>query len=321
MKHSLYQPFQNFDFKNQKCFLSGSTESTVLANVLSDSLLKLSNYSGEEQIKLLDESVTSFRALKVPIHPQCFDESVRPLELRIEKAFTKGYEAVKELPEIDLFHWMGKLMYGIFYVEMASALRQNQLSKTGANMSQSLMNRFENLHLMLQGIFREVQYEDFKPWSIVVVPLKGTDGHFAFRDELNTLSFAVKFNGFGIVAALQDNGYGLKYHHELLNAIKGKALTDRQFEELSARFFYSSYLLNRRPEYHIFEVDDVVYIDAMPLEGMQSRPIFDDWKHDIYGQVLANFWEFMGVTSFEIMKDPANPLSFFDPPLLPKELI
>lgn len=321
MKHSLYQAFQRFDFRNDKCFLSGSPENTLMIDVLPEWLMKMANYSGHEKIKLLDESIKEFKDLRVPIHPQCFSDAVAPLDFRIAQAFEKGYAAVLELPELDLFHWMGKLLYGMFYVEMESALRQGQLSNKGNNMSQKLMFRFNNLHFMLQGLFRPLQYEGFKPWSIVVVPLQEKNMHFAFRDELNSLSFSVKFKDFGIVASLQDNGYGLKYHHELLKQIQGQALTDVQFEELSARFFYSSYLLNRVPEYHIFELDEVVYIDAMPLEGMQAMPIFDVWKHDIYGQVLANFWEFHGITKFEIAKDPQSPLSFFEPPLLPQEVI
>jgi hypothetical protein len=321
MKHSLYQAFKQFDFRNDRCYLSGSTDSLQMMRVLPESLMKLANYTGKEQIKLLNEQIVTFDAFYVPVHEQCYAEAVRPLDERIEKAFAEGYDAVLQLPEVDLFHWMAKLMYGIFYGEMASALRQKQLSGTGANMSQSLMSKFELIQFMLQGIYRPVEFEQFKPWSIAIVPLAKNDMHFAFRDELNTGSFSLKFKDFGIVASLQDNGYGLKYHHDLLSHIRNMPLTDEQFEELAARFFYSSYLLNRKPEYHIFEVDEVVYFDAMPLEGMQSRSIYDEWKNDIYVQVLTNFWEVFNISKFEIGKDPAAPQSFFNPPLLPQEVI
>src|SRR5690606_29328229 len=115
-----------------------------------------------------------------------------------------------------------------------------QLSSDGMNMSQGLMHKFGNLHLMLQGIYKEVEFEAFIPWSIVVVPLENIETAFSFRDEINTLIFSLKFKDFGIVACLQDNGTNKRYHQPLLNHIKSKPLTDQQFEELAARFFYSA---------------------------------------------------------------------------------
>ncbi len=317
MNHSLYNPFKSFDFRNDKCFLSGNPTSPLAIRVLPDWLINMAGLTGEEQIKLLDESIRSYKSLMVPVNADLYAEMILPLEQKIESAFELGYKGISALSEVDLFHWIGKMMYSFLYIEMQGAIRLKQLSGDGMNMSQGLMHKFGNLHLMLQGIFREIAFEEFKPWSIVVVPLENEETGFSFRDEINTLIFSLKFKDFGIVACLQDNGMNKRYHQQLLELIQDKPLTDQQFEELAARFFYSAYLFNRLPEYNVIEANNVAYIDPMPLRGIQNKPIFDEWQHKTYGQVLENFWKPYELTLFEIIKDPRAPLSFFEPSLLP----
>jgi hypothetical protein len=319
MNTAIYNPFKNFDFKDKTCFLSGDSFTTQLTSkaIIPQWLLTMANLTGEEQIQLLDETIRSYQSLVLPVNETVFHEHIEPLEARIEAAFAKGYEGIATLAEQDLFNWIGKMMYGFLYVEMQGAIRLKQLSGDGMNMSQGLMHKFGNLHAMLQGIYRKVELEEFTPWSITVVPLANADTPFSFRDEINTLTFSLKFKNFGIIACLQDNGTNKRYHQPLLANIEGKKLSEQQFEEIAARFFYSAYLFNRLPEYNIMLVDAIIYIDAMPLRGTMNKALFDVWAHKTYAQVLENFWKPWGHTLFEIIKDPNAPMSYFDEPLLP----
>ncbi len=97
---------------------------------------------------------------------------------------------------------------------------------------------------------------------------------------------------------------------ELWNKIAGKTLHPIQFEELCAKLFYSAYLFNRLPEYHIIPTEEQIFIEAMPLQGMNAKPIFDDWQFKIYGQVVENFWKRWGFLLLEIIKNPEKPLSY-----------
>lgn len=320
MNSTIYQPFKNFDFKYKNCFLSGDIFTAPIEeiNILPTWLLEVANFSGEEQIKLLDESVRSYNALKVPCSAEVLTRFIQPLEAKISDAFAKGYEGVAQLDEADLFKWIGKFMYSLIYIEMNGAVRLQQLSDDGLNMSQGLMHKFGNLNTMIQSIYRDVVFEDFTPWSIVVVPLEDKDTSFSFRDEINTLTFSLKLKDFGIIACLQDNGTNKKYHQELLNQIGSSALSAPQFEELCARFFYSAYLFNRLPEYAIMPVEGSIYVDAMPLKGTFNKPLFDHWQHKTYAQVLQDFWKPWGHTLFEIIKDPTKPISYFEPASLPE---
>jgi len=319
MISTIYQPFKNFDFKYEHCFLSGDTFTSpvVQTNVLPAWLLEVANFSGDEQIKLLDETIRSYNTLKVPVNEEVLTHFIGPLEDKIAAAFDKGFEGVSQLEEIDLFRWIGKFLYSLIYIEMHAAVGQQQLSSDGLNMSQGLMHKFGNLQTMIQSIYLNVEFEDFTPWSFVIVPLEEQQVPFSFRDEINTLTFSLKLKNFGIIACLQDNGTNKRYHQEILDQIGSKPVSEQQFEELCARFFYSAYLFNRLPEYTVMPVEGSIYIDAMPLRGTGNKPLFDVWQHKIYAQVLENFWKPWGNLLMEIRKDPNAPTSYFNPPSLP----
>ncbi|WP_129716778.1 hypothetical protein [Pedobacter sp. SYP-B3415] len=314
----IYQPFKNFDFYYRNCFLSGETFHTpvVQVPVIPQWLMQQAGLTGDEAIKLLDESIRSYRSLQIPVNTEVNESFLDPLEAEIEAAFAGGYDTLKALDERKLFHWLGKFIYGFVYIEMHAALRQNG-GAGQLNMSQSLMMKFGNLHTHLQGIYTDLVFENVNPWSIVLTELEEQDTPFSFRDEINTLTFSLRFKNFGIVACLQDNGANRKYHDTLLEEIKNRPLSLQQFEELCARFYYSAYLFNRLPDYTIVTLNGTTYIEAMPLRGASAKPLFDHWQHKTYGQVLENFWKPWGLTLFEIIKNPEAPMSFFDDPALP----
>lgn len=318
MNTGLYNPFQNFDFIYKVCFLSGKTFNTPVLQVplIPKWLLAQAGLSGEEQIQFLDESIRSYNTLVIPVNSEVNEQFLNPLEDKIEVAFAKGYAAVSALPELDLFNWIGKFLYGFVYIEMHAALRK-EMTADGLNMSQSLMMKFANLNFMMQNLYTSLEFEDFTPWSITVVKLENEETPFSFRDEINTLTFSLKLKDFGIIACLQDNGTNKRYHQEIVDQIARKSLTAEQFEEVTARFYYSAYLFNRLPEYTFMPVDGTTYIEAMPLRGNMSKPLFDVWQHKVYAQVLENFWKPWGYVVFEIIKNPEQPMSFFENPCLP----
>ena len=318
MQAPLYEPFKNFEFNYRQCYLSGNKlNDAEFIQVLSQWLMNLANLNGTERLKLLDESIKTYPELRVPCDPELHESTLKVLDQKIEQAFSLGYDGVAALNKIDLFNWIGKFLYGLVYIEMNAAIKQKQLHADGINMGQGLMHKFSNLQMMIQGILRKQEFEDFLPFSIVVVPLEEKETPFSFRDEINTLTFSMKFKDFGIIACLQDNGVNARYHDSILELTKNIHFTDQQFDELTARFYYSAYLFNRLPEYTKMEVDDVMYISAMPLRGSSNKPLFDVWQHKTYARVLEDFWKPWGYTLFEIIKDPQAPMSFFEEPALP----
>ena len=187
MISSIYQPFKNFDFKFENCFLSGDTfkSPVVQSNVLPAWLLEVANFSGNEQIKLLDETIRSYNELKVPVNAEVLTHFIDPLEDKIAAAFAEGYAGVSKLEEVELFKWVGKFLYSLIYIEMNAAVGLQQLSSDGINMSQGLMHKFGNLQTMIQSIYLNVEFEDFTPWSFVIVPL--TESNTALASGMKSI--------------------------------------------------------------------------------------------------------------------------------------
>ena len=311
MDFTLYQPFKTLQFDAKHCFLSGQAlvSSEEEKGVFAPWFLQAFGLS-VRPFKLLDESIATYQALKVPCSSAVYEEAIAPLEAEIQEAFSKGYEGLKEVSEIKLFQWIAKLLYGIIYHEIKQGIRQQKTLGEAFTLSQAMAHKFGNLHIMLQSLIQPINFEEPKPWSIQMFKLAQEDNFFSYRDELNTLSFSLRAHDFGIIACLQDNGTNAQYHHGILEICDDQTLSPAQFEELCARFFYSAYLFNRLPEYAVLPTSETIFIEAMPLQGISSKPIFDVWDVKTYGQVLENFWKPWGFTLLEIIKDPENPMSF-----------
>lgn len=316
MAVTLYKPFEKLNFSKQFCFLSGEKLHSAEEEISVFPLWLMQEYELQDKpFKLLDESISTYSDMKLPCSGNIFEQYIEPLEEEIKAAFLSGYESVKQVPEIRLFQWISKMVYGILFNEIRTGIIQQKAKGEEFSFSQSLVHKFGNLHLMLQSLNKPLIFDGNMPWSIKVFKIEGTKDLFNYRDEINTLTFSLAMKDFGIVACLQDNGTNSIYHKEILDKIIGKALHPAQFEEICAKFFYSNYLFNRLPEYTVMPTEDAVYIEAMPLRGMSSKPLFDFWQNKTYAQVLENFWKPWGILMFEIIKDPENPMSW----LLDKE--
>ncbi|MBW4888116.1 hypothetical protein KXQ82_00250 [Mucilaginibacter sp. HMF5004] len=316
MSVQLYQPFEKFNFSNNQCFLSGETLSSPEEKIQVFPAWLMNRYSLHDQpFKLLDESMATYKDLKIPCSAAINEQYLEPLEQSVANAFEGGYEAVKALDELQLFQWAGKLLYGIIFSEVQMAIRQSHQQGEEFNISQSIIHKFSNLHLMLQSINKPLIFEEFKPYSMFLFKVTNPENEFAYRDEINTLTFSIRVKDFGLIICLQDNGANRNYHKNILSKIEDKILHPIQYEEFCGRIFYSAYLFNRLPEYNILPVGDEIYLEAMSLKGMSVKPLFDEWLGKTFGQVLESFWKRWGFLLLEIIKNPEHPMSF----LLDKE--
>lgn len=309
MQHSLYNPFDDFRFDDNTCFLSGEPlqSAGMQIQVFPDWLMHKFDI-GDRPFKLLDESVRTYRQLRLPC-TAVVAERFSELDSEIEQAFEQGYEAVMEMDRVTLFQWVARVVYGVVFNEIQAGVRQQALSGEAMNFSQVLVHKFKNLHLMLQSLIRPMQFDGL-PFTILVARVDNPPQAFNYRDEINTLVYSLRMNDFGLVVCLQDNGANGVYHKDFVEPLIGQHLHPIQFEELCARFFYSAYLFNRLPEYTVLPTAERIYIEPMPLMDMSMKPLFDHWQVKTFGQVLENFWKPWGYTLFEIIKDPERPMSF-----------
>ncbi len=315
MPEQIYYPFTAFNFSNRNCFLTGQTLLSEEEKIQVFPQWLMSLYGLEDKaFKLLDESMATYKDLKLPCAAHVNETYLEPLETEIASAFDIGYEAIKNLDDLKLFQWAGKLLYGIIFNEIQSGIKLQHAQGEEFNISQAIIHKFSHLHLMLQSVNLPLTFDGFKPYSIFLFRVDNNPEEFGYRDEINTLTFSLRIKDFGLIICLQDNGANRVYHKEILEKIQGEVLHPIQFEEFCGRVFYSAYLFNRLPEYNILPVGDEIFLEAMPLRGMSSKPLFDDWINKIYGQVLESFWKNWGFLLLEIIKNPEKPMSFvFNP--------
>ena len=271
MQNSLYHPFKTLQFDAKHCFLSGQplVSAEEEKGVFAPWFLQAFGLA-DQPFKLLDESIVTYKDLKVPCSTAVYEQAIESLEAEIQEAFSKGYEGLKEVSEIKLFQWIAKLLYGIIYHEIKQGIRQQKTLGEAFTLSQAMEHKFGNLHIMLQSLIQPIGFEEPTPWSIKVFKLAQEDNFFSYRDELNTLSFSLRAHDFGIIACLQDNSTNVQYHHGILEICDDQTLSPAQFEELCARFFYSAYLFNRLPEYAVLPTPETIFIEAMPLQGIRA---------------------------------------------------
>jgi hypothetical protein len=315
MPVQIYNPFDAFNFSNRLCFLTGQTVDTEEERIQVFPQWLMSRYHLEEKpFKLLDESITTYKDLKIPCATGVNSQFLEPLEAEIADAFDKGYDAVKQVDELKLFQWAGKLLYGMIFNELQAGIKLQHAQGEEFNISQSIIHKFSHLHLMLQSINKPLLFDGFKPYSLFLFKVANAPDDFVYRDEINTLTFSIRLRDMGLVICLQDNTANQRYHKELTDKIGEQVLHPIQYEEFCGRVFYSAYLFNRMPEYNLLPVGEELYIEAMPLRGMNSKPLFDNWVNKTYGQVLENFWKKWGFLLLEIIKDPEQPMSFLTKP-------
>jgi hypothetical protein len=136
MPTEIYNPFTTFNFSNRNCFLTGQTLNTEEEKIQVFPQWLMSRYKLEDQpFKLLDESMATYKDLKIPCAAHINEAFLEPLENEVDSAFDIGYEAVKNLDEMKLFQWAGKLLYGIIFNEVLKAknlIFRNPLSISSA---------------------------------------------------------------------------------------------------------------------------------------------------------------------------------------------
>src|SRR5258705_11763329 len=72
-----------------------------------------------QRITLVNGTTIPYRQLTVPCCFDCNNRVLSPLENRISAAFSQGFDAVANLPRIDVFRWIAKIFLGMQFKELA----------------------------------------------------------------------------------------------------------------------------------------------------------------------------------------------------------
>ena len=307
-----YNPFQDLIFDDQFCFLTGDL-TTEKMTVYPEWLMDHFKF-GTDRIEMMDKSKAyTYADLQLPCSPRV-EKAFEALEEKVQAAYQNGYEGIKTLEEEELFLWTGRMVYGMLYYEMRYESARMMRLREPFDLSPTLRERFGNLHLMMQSIVEPISFVGQKPWTIAVFPLKYSADIFSYRDDTVNLLFQFGVNGFGLIACLQDNGIIGEKQKEILEKMEGHVLHPIQFEELFARFHYSDYILQYKPEYKIENTENGITIEAIPITANADRPVFGFWDDEVFAQLLTNYWSVYGIQREDIIQFQKPFLSFLENP-------
>lgn len=266
----------------------------------------------ERQIKLLDMSIVRYQDLRIACCPTCRTQHVEPLEARVEAAAAQGLAGLRALDEQTLFLWLGKMFYGILVTELLTEM--NPLARPQYPLAENaqLFRRFQAFYQPFQSLRVPMEYEDFVPGSIFILEVdpREDDLLFAYDDDLSTITFSIKLGNAQVMACLVDNGI-IRQAMRRVYQDAHRPLHPVQAAEFKARVYYAAYLLNVVPDYFPRPVqsgDTEIVLDTL-IDDVTGE-IFNPWDNSAYGQSLLEMWKRWQIPIEEIMRDPAQPLSF-----------
>lgn len=302
-----FSPFDHLELNAGICFLSAKKSNGFLP-VFPAWMIERYGLQNRS-VALPDGRPLPYQGITLPVCSES-EVSIQKLQQDAEAVFNRGFSGLKQADEVQLFQFTGLILYGFIWHELRSAMQQEQAAGSKFSMSHSLLQKFANLHMMLQSLLYPTEFDEPHPWSVQLFQVQNEPGEFVFKDEISTLFFSLRAADFGLIMLMQDCGLNARYHKNLLDKIGTKPLHAIQFEELNARFLYSAYLLQKAIVFSVMEANGTTYIEAEPADSIGGRPLFETWEEKTYAQVLENFWKPWGYTLFEIRKNPENPKSF-----------
>ncbi len=310
MSTNPFNPFDTFSFHDETCFLSGKKLSEDELNWIStfpEWILERYHLK-DNYILMLGGNRIQYKELRMPACTEVA-HAVRQLDEITQRAFENGYDEVMKLSDLTLFQLMARIFYGVMYEDYKQANIEHKEKGQEFKVAPALIQKFKNLHIMLQSLIKKVEFIDFIPWTIKRYPIDISKDIFNYKDEIQHLNFCLSLNYFGIAACLQDNGEIGKHEAELLNKIENKTLHPAQFEELYGRFLYTNYLLRDIPDYVINVVKDKILIQ-LPEIPFGDMPKYAPWKDEIFAQVLTNMWNPWGIPLEMVHRYPNAPISY-----------
>lgn len=241
-----------------------------------------------QNITLINGTRISYKQLKVPCCNKCNNDHLSKLENRIAAAFQKGASAVRELSELDLYLWLGKIYFGILYKEY---LLSHDRSKPKGEpiIPRKFLNELDLHHLYLQSAHASIEFHG-PPGSVFVFDLqlhRTKQYQFNYWDSLEKIA-TCRIGRVGIIAAFTDGGIMKQAMEPMFSVYYSKVLHPLQFDELTARFVYNVKRMQRTVSSLTIESDAGQIISIPNVPGFRLKPWFGPWVIEDYTKVLAH---------------------------------
>lgn len=299
-------------FSRHACFLCGTIVTDEEQIPVFPAWLQERYGLATKNLQLLDQSTLTYQEMQIPCCSACQEKNAK-LDAAMENAAENGLAGWQGLDEKNLFLGLAKIFYGILVTELKT--EANPLIKPEHSVGENpkMLQKFQSFFMLLQALRVPIEFDDFTPASIFIVPLKreANTPEFSYRDDITTMMFSLQLDDIQIVANLLDNGFLKKALTPVLRQIEGKKLHPIQAAEFSARVYYAAYLFNLIPDYFVrTQKPSDTHLIYDTLVDDITASIFNPWENDVYATALEKFWQPWHITRAQILQDPEMPLSF-----------
>jgi hypothetical protein len=287
----IFDPIKDRSLDPDRCFLCGvgiNKKNRSAEHIFPDWLLKKFDL-WDERLVLLNRTSIPYREIKIPCCKECNNIHLGKLEAIMERATDGGYEKFSKLPKEKVFLWLQKIFYEMLYLELRLFFDRSD-EKKGTIINKEMLETYRMCHLFLQSARINTRFHEPYPWSVFIFKLQKngqTKLDFDFKDDIFSLNIAIRMGDIGVIACLQDNNSQEQIFEDEFRKIKKHSLHPMQFNELIARIFYKESLRNRIPKYMTFLGKDHLEIVSLPLVGLSSKPIYDDWILSEYAKWVS----------------------------------
>ncbi|GAB3638486.1 hypothetical protein GCM10027422_40760 [Hymenobacter arcticus] len=310
---TLYDPFEGMQFGPGRCFLTGQPVGPADTVPVFADWLTATYHLAERPIYLLDQSHTTYAALRLSLVP-ALHARLAALEAEVQAAALAGPAALRALPPARLWQWLSKMFYGIFAAELVQ--QQAPLIKPQYPLAENvhLLQRFRAFFQLLQGLRVPTDYADFIPGSVFVLEVDATyeAPAFEYDDDLNTLVFSIKMGNAVVVGTLVDIGFISQAMRQVYHDAQ-RPLHPAQVAEFKARAYYAAYLLAAVPDVYprrpgpLDPPGTELVLDA--LVDDVTATIFNPWDNLGYAHTLTGLWPRWGIGEARILANPFQPMS------------
>ncbi|MFL6798251.1 MAG: hypothetical protein ACJ8F3_12655 [Xanthobacteraceae bacterium] len=246
----------------------------------------------DQHLTLLNGTLIPYRQLTVPCCAPCNNVHLSQLEKRVQKLLFDGPVSVGRRDLKDIYIWANKILLGIVYAERLLPFNRRH-PKGRPILPPMLREAFSMTHFLIQGLRFPIRFtaegKERIPGSAYLFDLKSPPDpkrRFDFKDNVFTLGVSMRLGNRGIVT-MSDGGAIDISIGALLRRDGRRRLHPVQFDELAAKAFYKATLLNRTPKYVMMEMNKSIEVMQMPLMGLSTNPVFDEWDPTAYAHMLS----------------------------------
>jgi hypothetical protein len=240
-----------------------------------------------QNIILLNGTTIRYRQLKVPCCQSCNNDHLSGIENRMVAAIEKGPHAVRSMPEIDIYLWIGKIFFGILYKEYLLTHDRGK-PRSKLIISRKFLGNFDLQHVYLQAARVPIKFQG-RPGSVFVFELQVHRDYkyqFNYWDSLHMVA-TCRIGNVGIMAVFEDGGIIKDSLEPVFSEYYSIALHPLQFDELAARLLYSVIRLQRTAKSITIESPSGEVISITRSPGFSLKPWFRPWVIEDYARVLG----------------------------------